>query len=123
MGMFPGTSIITSLWIFKSDEANALNYYSSLNGLTSHRIKGDLVSAIGTHFGVVKEYEPTQAAINNHNGKQSNDWEWRWWEFGIGTLIRESIEGIGTGINNIGAYVWYTHETDSFFYYITQGTR
>jgi Mg-chelatase subunit ChlD len=123
MGLFPGTSILTSLWIAKSDEANALKSYNSQGKLTAHRIKGDLVSALGTHFGVIKEYEPTDAAIRNHDGRQENNWEWHWWEFGVGTLIRESIEGIGTGVHNAGAYVWYTHETDSFFYYIKQGTR
>lgn len=85
------------IWFSKKAEIKAMQFYQSEQKLYTHRIKGDIVSALGTHYGTqIYVYEPTQKAIDNHKALHSL------------SLVQ---------------YLWYTHETDSFYYYLAQGIR
>lgn len=116
-------------WTKKTEINNLTNYYKAGNRLVSYEIKGDMVSAIGTHCGDVVSFYPVEEARENHKG-----------EFGTESLgkIRGEIEtsalGVMFGHNLVQYYNYYgttsfqeyfkvTHELDSFFYYLNQGTR
>lgn len=93
--------------------------------LISYYINGDLVSAIGTHSGKEIGFAPTQEAVNNHKGRYGSTevtWKWRYLIPVYGP-ITQTGDMIGAGVNTAKEYLWITHETDSFFYYLKQGTR
>ena len=126
----------------KNDEINALKQYGRYadglfgsrktpNGkLTSYQINGDLVSALGTHYGNIISYDAATKARVNHYGKH-----------GSYSSYWSSLLTLGTSVGGLALsayivspttyyyyvyysplsfveYVWITHETDSFLYYL-----
>ena len=115
--------------------------FDSPNGkLICYRLNGDLVSKLGEHCGCVYSFDVTAASRRNHAGKH-------------GTYSLDSLQDIWNSITNmwgsfagylVGSavslsdfnyyysyytpqsfieYMWITHETDSFLYYLHQGIR
>ena len=121
---FNGMGLDTKFLFFDSmvDEQKALKHYDNNNKLYCYRIDGDVVSALGKHFTTPKSYPPTQAAINNHIGKHGNTRvEFKPWY--LLSPLAAAIDVFKAGGAMTMEYLWYTHETDSFFYHLTQGTR
>ena len=114
----------------KEDELSYLSaYYKGGSKLISYEIKGDVVSALGQHSGSEISFYACDEARRNHAGK-----------YGGGTLVDFlsksatgwlcilTWENLATryeyyGPQSLMEYFWITHETDSFFYYLTQGSR
>lgn len=105
------------------------DYYNKGGTLISYYIKGDVVSALGTHSGEKIGFLAAPDALNHHSGIH-----------GSGTItdfLSKAATGwlcIFTGENlaqyyeyyhvkSVMEYFWVTHETDSFYYYLSQGTR
>lgn len=110
--------------------------YKTPNGkLTSYHIKGDWVSMLGTHYGEEIGYYPASAARAAHAG-QHGTYDSFW-----DSLKTFTISTLGVAVGTVAAspevlyyyalygthsfieYTWITHETDSFLYHLTQGTR
>lgn len=117
----------------KNDEINTLkNYYNNSQknpNLISYNIKGDVVSALGSHSGATIGFTATSSAIAQHRGK-----------YGSGSLkeiLSKSVAGWLSVLSSenvaywydqydcssIKEYFWITHETDSFFNYLKAGSR
>lgn len=113
----------------KNDVLDTLENYSKNHSLISYEIKGDVVSALGTHSGQVKSYYACNDSRKHHSGKHGKG---TWTD-----ILSKSAAGwlcVITGDNlaqyydyyeakSIMEYFWVTHETDSFFYYLKQGER
>ena len=117
----------------KNDVIDALkNYYNGdMNNpnLISYNIYGDVVSALGTHSGSIISYLATSDAISQHKGKYGSG--------GLTDFLSKSAAGWLTILSSeniayyynyydcssVMEYFWITHETDSFFYHLTAGTR
>lgn len=99
-------------------EQHLTNWYNSGGKLISHNIKGDIISAAGTHCGEQKSYYAYSSCIKHHNGNQP-------YTNVISTIAFKLIKPfISTDISiyvnkyrpkDILDYIWITHETDSFF--------
>jgi len=106
-----------------------LREYAKTGNLISYEIKGDVVSALGSHCGEEIVYEAAMASREHHAGKygESDFSEWLGNVLGgvFGTItakqIPEYYEYYGT--KSIMEYFWITHETDSFLYHLEQGNR
>lgn len=113
----------------KNTEMDYLEDYDSTGTLISYYIKGDVVSALGTHSGQKIGFYAASDALTHHSGSH-----------GSGTftdLLSKSATGwlcVITGeylaqyyeyyeVQSVEEYFWVTHETDSFYYYLSQGTR
>ena len=125
-----GLAFDQALIITKIDEMYYLaDYYLSGGTLISYEIAGDVVSAIGTHCGQEISFFPTEAALLHHSGAHGSSVL----SDQLGQLASDAISLIVTDITNIYydvygcqsimEYFWVTHETDSFYYYLTQGKR
>lgn len=116
----------------KNKEMNLLKDFSN-NGkndkLISYNINGDVVSALGVHSGEEIGFDAAPDARENHREKHGTS--------SLNDFISLNISGLLTLISSINInyyyyyydvksimeYFWITHETDSFFYYLNQGTR
>ena len=96
---------------------NELKKLNNKNKLISYYINGDCVSSLGTHYGQKIGFPATNEAIANHVGKEKS---WITWKAAY-ALNRNAVKI--NGVTNIMEYFWITHETDSFFKYLKQGTR
>ena len=111
----------------KNDEMNALKGFYNGSNLISYQINGDVVSALGTHSGKVVGFDATSEALEDHKDKHGSDW-FILTKSGLGWLSILSSDNMVYWYNKYGTsslreYFWVTHETDSFFCYLTQGTR
>ncbi len=108
------------------------NYYNGDQNnpnLISYNIYGDVVSALGKHSGAIIGYPATSDAIAHHKGKYGSG--------GLKDFLSKSAavwfsvlssENIAYYYNyydcsSIKEYLNITHETNSFYYYLTAGTR
>lgn len=105
-------------------------WYKDGGKLIAYRIKGDLVSSLGTHYGEIKDYNADEKCITHHNGNTKTT---------LAKARRLITQTIAQGLNKLGFlntdikdainkynaggkllkdqilnYVWITHETDSF---------
>ena len=113
----------------KKKDLEALSDYARNHKLISYEICGDVVSALGIHSGEEISYYACDEARKNHAGKH-----------GVLTgssVISKDLTGwmsLMTGDNlvkyydyykpkSLVEYFWITHETDSFFYELSQGER
>lgn len=107
------------------------NWHKSGGNLNLYRINGDLVSALGTHYGNIKGFDAYNKCIEHHKNKQytlmikDKDFTTTLNKLGNGSSLFLTLNNIFNnpvykypnkyGANNILQYVWMTHETDSFF--------
>ncbi len=116
----------------KIPEKEVLRKYAKDHPLISYEIYGDAVSAIGTHMGEEISYYPVDEAMTNQRKRNSEDADWKS-EIGglclvglLGSIIGEDdlkYYYMHYGCKSLMEYFWITHETDSFFYNISQGSR
>ena len=121
------------LFFTKNDVLDSLERFYNENendpNLISYNICGDVVSALGTHSGAIISYIATSDAIDQHRGKHgSGELTDFLSKSAAGWLTILSSENIAYYYNyyncsSIVEYFWITHETDSFLYYLTAGTR
>jgi len=115
------------LWNDKNDERNALKKYFNGSNLISYSIYGDVVNVLGKHSGKEKAYYATDKALEYHKGKHGSDW-FILTKSGLGWLsVLASDETIYWydyyKSSSLREFFSVTHEIDSFFSYLTQGTR
>lgn len=106
-----------------------LTDYASSGSLISYEISGDVVSALGTHCGQEIIFEAAMASRKHHAGKYGESDFSAW----LGNVLTEFLSDITAknissyyshyNTKSIMEYFWVTHETDSFFYNLDQGTR
>lgn len=113
----------------KNNTMDTLKEYSKTNDLISYEIKGDVVSEIGEHSGDRISFYAADEPRAHHTGRH-----------GKGILkdfLSKSATGwlcLITGDNlvqyyeyydpqSVVEYFWITHETDSFYYHLSQGMR
>lgn len=106
-----------------------LTDYASSGSLISYEISGDVVSALGTDCGQKITFEAAMASRKNHAGKYGESDFSAW----LGKVLTEFLSDITAknissyyshyNTKSIMEYFWITHETDSFFYNLDQGTR
>ncbi len=125
-----GTVISTANKILHWYDMAYLYSYAESGQLISYEITGDVVSMLGTHCGTIIQYDPTAACRANHSGNHGSISLGEWVLDGKLTALISLIT-----CNNIDyyyeqyeaqsmmEYFWITHETDSFLYYLNQGTR
>lgn len=106
-----------------------LSQYAKSGNLISYEISGDVVSALGTHCGQEIAFDASMACRKHHAGKygESNFSVW------LGNVLTGFLSDITAknissyysqyNTKSIMEYFWVTHETDSFFYNLDQGTR
>ena len=139
--------LIRNNMIQKDQQIEALQLYGNNdnqpNGkLICYRIHGDLVSSLGTHCGNIIEYIATINTRTNHAGKHGTILDPLNPEYNslekakilltyVGGYLAGSIVSLSefnyyysyyTPMSFI-EYMWITHETDSFLYYLHQGDR
>ncbi len=115
-------ALVTSL---KTPNMKILSDYYDGSNLISYNIGGDVVSAIGEHCGDKKTYQATAEAIANHKGKHNDGLLSKISPGIVSSVIQiEANEYAKSyGLDSLIDYMWVTHETDSFLYYIGQGLR
>lgn len=142
-----GVAFNPTLAITKSFDKIALynfshNFLASNHKLISYAIKGDWVHNLGTHQGDTIEYYAAEKCIAHHRSLAADEYNGlTFWQafrktFGVGIvsvggLALSSVAASPTtmyyyayyGVPDFVRFTWITHETDSFFYYLTQGTR
>ena len=97
--------------------------------LVCYKIRGDVVSSLGTHYGDLYPFDPRPEALENHAGRHGTGSLSEW----AGNVLTDILSIIAAddfytyydkyGSQSIVEYIWSTHETDSFYYYLDQGTR
>lgn len=113
----------------KDKDIDTLENYAKNHSLISYEIYGDVVSALGEHSGQIKSYYPFSEARINHAGKHGSgrlqNFLASMSEIALGVITGKDIAQYYERYNvqSIMEYFWVTHETDSFFYYLTQGER
>lgn len=113
----------------KNEELNNLKKFAKNHELISYEIKGDVVSAIGTHSGKIITFLPSKEAIQNNKDKFTNTKD-------SDKMSKSCINVLGylfkANFNeyykeyqstSIVEYLYLTHETTSFYYYLFQGRR
>ena len=122
----------------KNAEVNALKQFKSSSGgnLTGYYIYGDIVSALGTHYGQTVGFLARQERIAKYHSSAI-----------YGTIEQAALSFLGNGLILSGVissvlakanadvyysyyntgeflnYILLTHELPSFTYYLRQGTR
>lgn len=102
--------------------------------LISYAIEGDWVHMLGTHYGEENEFLATDKAIKNHFKENEDGYSVEEWLATVGhsgiAVIASALSSpelayyyVYYGATNFIDYTWATHETDSFFYHLTAGTR
>ena len=113
----------------KNKDMDTLENYAWSHSLISYEIKGDVVSALGEHSGEIKSYFACDDARKHHAGKYGTG---NWTDFlsksAAGWLCVISGKNLAQyyeqyGVQSIMEYFWVTHETDSFLYHLSQGSR
>ncbi len=124
--------------ILHIDDTNALkNYYNGKDNedeanLVLIRVKGDVVSALGKHYGYVKEFDPAPEHVSYIIQKQIDDIQN---DSTIDTLRVMSFLNVTTmsayftyysgkfELNSLMGYFEITHARPSFYYHLKQGRR
>lgn len=118
---------INSLGIIDNSKVKTgLSAYNKENKLILYRIDGDVVSALGHHMGQTVSFEPAKEAIENHANRHGNTIIPKFDPMYLtNPILMEAYELAveDAGKNILVRRIWYTHETDSFLKYLTQGTR
>lgn len=113
----------------KNSTMDYLKEYNENGSLISYYIYGDVVSALGTHSGDKIGFYAADEPRYNHAGKYGTGF-WTdllsksatgWLCVITGDNLAQYYEYYGT--QSVMEYFWITHETDSFYYYLKQGTR
>jgi hypothetical protein len=113
----------------KNDELNTLAAYATSHPLISYQITGDVVSALGTHSGTRVSFDACEEAKAHHAGEfGSGFWTNLFSKAAIGVFSVVVGDNLNKyydyyGVQSVMEYFWVTHETDSFYYYLSQGSR
>lgn len=120
-----GVSGLPSMMINNQATLFTLLTLGEAGKLVCHRIAGDIVSGLGAHAGQIITYKPTEEAKQNQARLRSPEpGSFEWLDLFNPVFYGEFVAGIiQEGASRMMQYVWYTHETDSFFYYLRQGGR
>ena len=113
----------------KNEAMDVLAEYANSHPLISYEIKGDVVSALGTHSGERISFYACDEARKHHAGQYGTA---SWIDF----LSKSATGWLSViagdnfvkyyeyyGVQSVMEYFWITHETDSFYYNLSQGNR
>ena len=120
--------------ILHVDETAVLMDYANRTGnLIAYSIAGDWVSSFGTQLGKWVKFEAAPQSITYHTTDGNQRKVYSGSEKALGTLATSLLSAISReevinyylqyGVGNFIDYTWITHETDSFFYHLSQGWR
>ncbi len=114
---------------FHLTDMKHLSEYAKSGNLISYEISGDVVSALGTHCGREISFDASMACRKHHAGEHGES-DFSVW---LGNVLAGFLSDITAkdifsyysyyNTQSIMEYFWVTHETDSFFYNLNQGTR